>query len=91
MIERGIDGIEAAINVLLPALTALYGSLNDEQKAQLTLRFAGVEIGQSRAVETTGTATHTIDDEIRPRSNKPGTAEGAVSPPQSKGWWNCGL
>jgi hypothetical protein len=44
-----------------------------------------------RTVETTGTPTHTIDDEIRPRSNKPGTAEGAVSPPsQSKGWWNCG-
>jgi hypothetical protein len=54
MIERGIDGIEAAINVLLPALTAFYGSLNDEQKAQLTLRFAGVEIGQSRTVRAIG-------------------------------------
>jgi hypothetical protein len=90
MIERGIDGIEAAIKVLLPALTALYGSLNDEQKAQLTLRFAGVEIGQSRAVETTSSTTHTVDEETRRRSN-PGSAEAAVSPPsQSKGWWNCG-
>jgi hypothetical protein len=49
-----------------------------------------VETGHSRTVETTGTATHTIDDETRRRANKPGSAEAAVSPPSHpKGWWNC--
>jgi hypothetical protein len=87
MIERGIDGIDAAVDALLPALKSLYGSLNDEQKANLVLRFAGLEV---RAAETTGSARHAVDDESRRKSKKSGDDFGdASSPPGSQARWNC--
>jgi hypothetical protein len=90
MIERGIDGIDATVKALLPALTALYGSLNDEQKAHLVLRFAGLETDHGRAAETTGSASHAIDDETRRGSKQPGSDVGdASSARRSRGWWNC--
>jgi hypothetical protein len=42
MIEREMYGAPALVKHLLPALKELYGSFNDEQKAHLVLKFAGL-------------------------------------------------
>jgi hypothetical protein len=61
-----------------------------EQKAHLVLRFAGLEIDHGRAAETTGSASHAIDDETRRGSKQPRSGVGdASSARRSRGWWNC--
>jgi hypothetical protein len=90
MIEREIDGIDAAVKALLPAIKVLYGSLSDDQKAHLVLRFAGLEGRRNVPQESSGSARRAIEHKTRRRSKKSGDDYGDTPPPpRSQARWNC--
>ena len=90
MIDREIGGLGGAIKALQPALLALYGSLSDEQKAQLVLRFAQAN-RQGGSLETTGSAQGGSENPGKRRLKKPeGKQNDAPWPRASQPWWSCG-
>jgi hypothetical protein len=76
MMDREIDGTDAGVKMLQPALAELYELLSDDQKAHIVLRFAGLE-GRR-------------EDRTR-RSNKPNDDQGGTSASRltSPTLWNC--
>jgi hypothetical protein len=89
MIDREVDGIDATVKILQPALSELYEVLSDDQKAHLVLRFAGLE-GRRGPPETTGNAGRAVEDRT-PQSKKSSGDHGDTSSsrPASGALWNC--
>jgi hypothetical protein len=89
MIEREIGGIDSAVDLIEPALTAFYGSLSDEQKAQLVLKFADLE-STATSSEATGSTGQNINAEAESRSTKSGDDHHhMLSAPAVQAPWNC--
>jgi len=89
VLEREIGGIDGALTRMQPALIAFYGSLGDEQKARLVLKFAGLG-STTTSAQTTGSASQTLDAQTRPRSKMPGDDHNngrSASTAQVR--WNC--
>jgi len=90
MIDREMDGIDAAVKILQPALSELYELLSDDQKAHLVLRFAGLEGRRSGRPGKTGNAGRAVEDRT-PASKKSRDDHGDTSSsrPTSGALWNC--
>jgi LTXXQ motif family protein len=90
MIGREIDGIDAAVKILQPALAELYELLSDDQKAHLVLRFAGLEGRRGGPPETTGSVARGAEDRTR-RTKKSSDDHGDTSSsrPTPQALWNC--
>jgi hypothetical protein len=90
MIDREIDGVDAAVTILQPPLAELYELLSDDQKAHLVLRFAGLEGRRGAAAEKTGNAARAVEGRTR-RSIKSNDDPGDTSSlrPTPRALWNC--
>jgi hypothetical protein len=90
MIDREMDGIDAAVKVLQPALSELYEMLSDDQKAHLVLRFAGLEGRRNGPPETTGSAGRAVAAQTpRSKNSKDDHGDTSFSRPRTGALWNC--
>jgi len=90
MIDREIDGVDAAVKILQPPLAELYELLSDDQKAHLVLRFAGLEGRRGAAADKTGNAARAVEDRTgRSIKSNDDPRDTSSLRPASRSLWNC--